>query len=225
MKKLPALVCLMFVLSAWPAQAQNQNQPSQAPQGASSSAPPASVSPKATAPATFDSRTPAEIEVSFGPTFRTYNGALGRVGMYGGYGSADYNIFRWLGASAEILGAYRQVGARSIGTQQTYALGTAMVGPQFYPIFHHRVTPFGHFLAGVGGLHCYTPGYAGFPRSDQNSVDLAYEAGVGVDLRIKAHWSIRLIQADYGSTSFPGTRGGQSSTRFSAGVVYLRGQK
>jgi hypothetical protein len=174
----------------------------------------------------YDVHTPAKIEASFGYTLRTYSGPLGSVRMNGAYISGDYNIFRWLGATGEALAVQRDVGDESIGTKQSYSIATAMAGPQFYPLFHHKLTPFGHVMAGIGGLHFTAPAYGGFGAQDVTSSALAYEAGVGVDLRIKQHWAARLVEVDYGATKFYGGRGGnQGSTRFSFGVVYLIAQK
>jgi hypothetical protein len=223
MTKLRVLVCLMTALCAIGAKA--QDQPTTPPATPSSSSSDSTSAPPKVA-LSLDTHTPAKFEASFGYTFRTYNGPLGGVRMNGAYVSGDYNIFRWLGASAEAVAATRNVGTQSIGTAQSYTVATFMAGPEFYPTLHHKLTPFGHILAGVGGLHFTAPAYAGFGAQDVTSSSLAYEGGVGVDMRIKAHWAVRLIELDYGQTKFYGGSGAnQSSVRFSAGVVYLKGQK
>jgi len=169
--------------------------------------------------------TPAKIELSFGYTFRKYDGPLGNIGMNGGYVSGTYNKFRWLGVTGQALVVARSVGSQSAGTLQNYTVATVMGGPQFYPVLHHKLTPFGHVLVGAGGLHFYAPSYAGFGGPDVRSTGLSYEAGVGVDMRIKPRWSVRLIEVDYGQTKFYSGGSGQGSTRFSAGAVYLIGHK
>ena len=223
MKKWRVLVCLLIALCTNSAKA--QNPPSTPPKPPSSSSSSGSTSSPAPIRQILDTHTPAKFEVSFGYTLRTYSGPLGSVRMNGGYVSGTYNKFRWLGATGEALVVARSVGDQSLGTQQNYTVAAVMGGPQFYPVLHHKLTPFGHLLVGVGGLHFDAPSYAGFGGPDVRSTGLSYEAGVGVDLRVKQHWAVRLIEVDYGQTKFYGSGSGQGSTRFSIGAVYLIGQK
>jgi hypothetical protein len=227
MNKLRVFVCLLFALCATAARAQNPQTPATPPSSSSSStsASASTSAPPAPVVQVLDVHTPAKIELSFGYTFRTYDGPLGNVGMSGGYVSGTYNKFRWLGVTGEALVVARREGDQSVGTEQNYTLATVMGGPQFYPLRHHKLTPFANILVGGGGLHFYGPSYAGFGGPDVRSSALAYEAGAGVDLRIKAHWSVRLIQVDYGKTKFYSSGSGQGSTRFAIGAVYLIGQK
>jgi hypothetical protein len=157
-------------------------------------------------------------DLSAGYSLRLYTlPDYARVGMNGWYASADYNIFHWLGAAAEGTGAYR-----NNGTNGNTAIYTALVGPQFYPLGHgHRLTLFGHFLAGEAYYRVHYPAFGGFPPKINSDLRFSWETGGGVEMTRSAHWGIRLFELDYGKTHFFGPS--QNNYRLSIGVIYRFG--
>lgn len=157
-------------------------------------------------------------ELSAGYAYRAY-GAYGSrsLAMNGGYGSVDYNWRRWLGAEAEFVGVYKNQGV--LGKTDIY---TFLVGPRVYPLGHRKLTPFGHALFGLGRYSKAKPTYGGFPAASYHDTALAWEAGGGLDLYLRKHWGVRLIEADMGQTGFAAdnpTRS-QGERRISVGIVY-----
>lgn len=174
----------------------------------------------------YNPRVPAKWEFSAGYVYRPYSpNANTTLKMNGAYISADYNVFSWIGATVEGLGVLRKQGDPNIGTSQTLGILTALAGPQIYPLHHRKVTLFGHILIGEGYYQLTTPAFGGFPAKKNSSGGFAYEAGMGLDMRIKAHWSIRLVEGDFGETSFNLGNARQEGYRITTGIVYLRGQK
>jgi hypothetical protein len=220
MKKLAGMFFCLTVLCAVPATAQDtapaaQNAPS---------APPAA--PQPAAKVQYNPRVPAQWEFSGGYVYRPYSpNANTTLKMNGAYVSADYNVFSWLGATVEGLGVLRKQGDQSVGTAQTLGILTALAGPQIYPLRHRKVSLFGHVLIGEGYYQLTAPAFGGFPSKRNTSSGFAYEAGMGLDVRIKSHWSIRLVEGDFGETSFNVGEPRQEGYRISGGIVYLRGQK
>ncbi|HVB57607.1 MAG TPA: hypothetical protein VNE63_14460 [Candidatus Acidoferrales bacterium] len=164
----------------------------------------------------------APVEVSAGYTFRVYatSNSSSHVNMNGWYASGDYNVLHWLGAAAEVSGAYKDEGIN--GNLSIYSF---LVGPQIYPFSHrHKLTPFVHVLFGEGFYRVHYPAYAGFPSEVATDAKPSWEAGGGLDLARTDHWEIRLIQADFGQTRFVGASS-QANYRLSVGVVYRFGGK
>jgi Outer membrane protein beta-barrel domain len=161
------------------------------------------------------------IELSGGYTVRVYNPpSASHIIMNGWYASGDYNFFPWLGAAAEVSGAYKGQGLD--GNVSIYSL---LVGPQIYPFRHrHKLTLFVHVLFGEGFYRIHYPAYGGFPAKLTTDTGTSWEAGGGFDLARTAHWEIRLIQADFGQTRFLGSQS-QATYRLSVGVVYRFGKK
>ena len=147
--------------------------------------------------------------------------------LNGGYLSVDYNLFSWVGIAAEGSAAVRNEGAQSLGTSQTLTIFTGLVGPQIYPLRHRKLTVFTHILLGDGYYYTKAPAFGGFSANITTKSGFAWEVGGGMDVRIKKHWSIRLIEGDYGETSFslPSANPHQVGYRLSAGIVYLIGEK
>ena len=162
-----------------------------------------------------------EFELSAGYTYRSYGSYSAAKGpslaMNGWYASVDYNFERWLGGEAEILGVYKNQGL--VGKTDIY---TFLVGSRLYPLGHHKLTPFGHILFGAGHYNKSIPSFGGFPAQFFSDTAYAWEAGGGLDVYLRKHLGIRLIQVDVGHTGFsadnPTTS--QSSRRVSVGIVY-----
>jgi len=167
-------------------------------------------------------------EISAGFTYRTYYGLdASTIGMKGGYASYDYNFFRWLGAEGEVLGVSGSQKDPLVHVPaQDLHVFTALAGPKFYPLGHHKLTPFGHFLYGAGISTTAVPPFSGHGGNTIVATVRAWQVGGGLDYNRWTHWGIRLIQFDYGSAKFLGDGvQGQSSKRVSFGVVYRFGEK
>jgi len=227
MKKLAGFLFCWMTLCAGAAMAQDtapaaQNQPAgQAPAGA-----PATPPPAAPAAAGYSPRVPAEIEIAGGYSYRNYSPtANSSYKLNGGFISADYNIFTWLGAAVQAVGDGRRQGTPAAGDQQTLGIATFLAGPQIYPMRHRKLTIETHILIGEGYYGLTAPAAKGNPGKTTTTSGFAYEVGAGLDVRIKRHWSIRLGEGDYGATSFHVGNTHQATYRFAAGVVYLIGRK
>ena len=145
-----------------------------------------------------------------------FNRYLGLVGDFGGY--ADSRL--------------RLNGSTSVPATEVDSSGKAfsyMLGPRV-SFRNHRITPFVQAL--FGAVHASevtvssgcTSG-ACTPLPEENKFALA--AGVGLDVRIHRHLSIRLVQAEYFMTQFDdlttGKSANQNDMRLSTGLVFRFG--
>ena len=165
-------------------------------------------------------------EISAGFSYRSYYGpSATSIGMVGGYGSYQYNLRRWVGLAAEGLEVNGSIKVTNLPPESLHVV-TTLVGPQIYPIGHHKLDPFGHFMYGAGFLLSSVPAFSGFPGNSTTTVVKAWQAGGGMDLRLRPHWSVRLVQFDYVSAKFlgPGVPN-QNGKRVSFGIVYRFGEK
>jgi hypothetical protein len=161
-------------------------------------------------------------EISAGYTERSnYQPDQSKPYFSGAYASVDRNIFHWLGAEAEFTGTLKNQGVIT-GDSRVF---TFMLGPTLYPFGHRKVTVFGHALYGLGLERITTGPFAGFGVNTTSTAVKAWEVGGGLDWNRWHHWSIRLIEADFGGASFTPTKSGGGSLRFSAGVVYRFGHE
>lgn len=132
----------------------------------------------------------------------------------GGSASFTYNPRRWYGFEGEFYGYHiGQIGSATVNTN----LFTYMFGPQIHFRNFGRFAPFAEDLFGVahsGG------GSLGVPGS-RNSFAMA--VGVGVDMPLRGHLSVRFGPVDYLLTQFSETGTGrmsQNNLRVSGGVRY-----
>jgi hypothetical protein len=217
MKKL-AVVCgfLFFMPMLAPLTGQEQQPPSDQNQAPSEETKPAKE--KRTFPIT-------KYELSGGWAFRTYYApSLTTLGTNGWYASLDYNKFTWLGFVAEGVGTGYTQGLLN-GQTKIY---TFQAGPQLYPLRHRKLTPFGHFLYGVGYYRLSVAAYGGFAANTITYVVGSWQAGGGLDLALRQQWAVRLIQFDYMTANFyPNTAAytNRGLLRFSTGVVYHFGKR
>jgi hypothetical protein len=188
-----------------PAAAQEQSVPSPVPQAPIKKVP--LVTPK--------------YQISGGFTTRSNYQVDGTKPYFNGfYASFDRNIFHWLGAEAEFTRTAKNRGIVR-GDSRVY---TFMVGPTLYPFGHRKVTLFGHALFGLGRETTTYQPFAGAGLQTTTKDVHAWEAGGGLDWNKWHHWSIRLIEADFGGANFAGVKAGGGSVRLSAGVVYRFGR-
>jgi len=222
MKKLVGLfVFAALVASAAFAQAQAQ-------QGQSSSGPPVQVRKEGPSKTPKRKKGPPpetpKIELSASGSFNRYTAPIGYyVDMAGWNGSADYNLRRWAGAQIEASGDYGR--KAYFGKSSVY---TILAGPQFFPLRHHKITPWGHFLFGEGYYRNSIPAFGGFQPKVNTDFAFVWEGGAGVDINFKQHWLIRFPQFDYMSTRFlrtGSTQPAQSNYRASIGIVYRIGKR
>jgi hypothetical protein len=217
MRKLVALggLLLLWVLWITPAKAQDQGS---AAQEQSVPAPTPEAPPKKKTPPI----TP-RWELSAGYTTRSnYERSDGAKPYFNGfYGSVDRNIFHWLGAEAELTSTWKSRGV-ILGNSHVYTL---MVGPDLFPFGHRKVTVFGHVLYGLGRESTTYPAFAGAATQTYSYNVKAWEAGGGLEWNKWQHWSIRLIEGDFGGANFAATKSYGGSIRISAGVTYRIGQK
>jgi hypothetical protein len=150
-----------------------------------------------------------------------------RLNMNGFSMYADYRIFRWLSAAADLSGAYN-INIVNGNTQ----LYTLMFGARIYPLGHrHKITPFGEVLIGPGYSGYNLEAQGGFNEFSHWGWSKAWMGGGGFDVKFKKRWTIRLIELDYEHTSFSqinaGSYGGtgQGNYRAAVGFIYRFGQK
>lgn len=153
--------------------------------------------------------------------------------LNGGSTSLAYNLNNFMGLVAD-FGGYASSQIRLVGPGINPAVVhdgggkvfTYLVGPRFSYRTSSRVTPFAQALFGIADAkavnisNCVGTGCA--PLPSQNG--FAMTAGAGVDLRVRRHIAIRLIQAEYLMTQFadPTSAGhdSQNDLRLSTGVVF-----
>lgn len=239
MKKLAGTLVCIAVLCAAPIIASAQEPPTQAPapqapvpQATAPTAEESSSTPSSTPPARpaeqYNTRATPTLEISGGYSYRAYSPTPSTtMKLNGGFVSVDYNLLSWVGIAAEGSATVRKEGAQSLGTSQTLTIFTGLVGPQIYPLRHRKLTVFTHILMGDGYYYTKAPAFGGFSANVTTNSGFAWEVGGGMDVRIKKHWSIRLIEGDYGETSFSlaSANSHQVGYRISAGVVYLIGER
>jgi Outer membrane protein beta-barrel domain len=148
-----------------------------------------------------------------------------RLNMNGFSMYADYRIFRWLSAAADLSGSYNLNTVN--GNTQLYTL---MFGARIYPLGHrHKITPFGEFLIGPGYAGYNLEAQGGFAEYSHWGWSTAWMGGGGLDVKFKKRWTIRLIEADYEHTNFYQItsagygNGGQGNYRAAVGVIYRFG--
>lgn len=164
-----------------------------------------------------------KIELSLDAAFNRFSTPPGYyLDMPGGTFSANYTVFRWVSGKVELSGQY---GHRAlVGSTLT---ADALAGPVFYPFRHHKITPWGQFLFGEGYYRNMIPAFGGFPSSTVSSRSFTYEAGLGLDWRLKQRWDLRPIEFDFVSSKFLSTAPNQvrqSNYRLQIGVVYKIGK-
>jgi outer membrane protein OmpA-like peptidoglycan-associated protein/opacity protein-like surface antigen len=157
------------------------------------------------------------------------------VWLNGGSASIAYNINRYFGIVADI-GDYTNSEIRFQGTNGiTVDVDNAnggvlsyLFGPRLSFRNHGRVTPFVQAL--FGGAHASNVVLTGctlnctiLPTEDT----FAWTAGGGLDIKVRRHIAIRLIQAEYLMTRFQdystGVTASQNDMRLSSGIVFRFG--
>jgi outer membrane protein OmpA-like peptidoglycan-associated protein len=157
------------------------------------------------------------------------------VWMNGGSTSLALNFNRYLGIVGD-FGAYTNsqmlfqggyVGTVDVDNANVGAF-SYLFGPRLSFRNHGRVTPYVQAL--FGGMHAneVTLSNCTFSCTFLPSEDtFAWAAGGGLDIRVKRHFAIRLIQAEYLMTRFQdfstGATASQNDMRLSSGIVFRFG--
>jgi hypothetical protein len=220
MTKLAGICALLAVFAVTTAVAQDQ---SSTDQSEPASAPSSPQTPKEVKRV----YTVSKYEVSAGFSRRSYYApGGGTLGMYGWYASGEYNWRRWLGAEGEVTDTWHTVKSAGL-PNDTIHIYTFLAGPRFYPIGHHKITPFGHILIGGGHYSSATPAFGGFHGATVGYNAYNYEVGGGLDLNLWEHWGIRIVQADFGNANYVNNPNvmNRSTVRFSVGFVYHFGAR
>jgi outer membrane protein OmpA-like peptidoglycan-associated protein len=144
-----------------------------------------------------------------------FNRYLGIVGDFGAYTNSEIRFQGGYGSTVDVDNA--NIGAFSY-----------LFGPRLSFRNHSRITPFVQSL--FGGMRANEVTLSGCTSSctllpSENT--FAMTAGGGLDVRIRRHFAIRLIQAEYLMTRFQdystGTTSSQNDMRLSAGIVFRFG--
>jgi outer membrane protein OmpA-like peptidoglycan-associated protein len=144
-----------------------------------------------------------------------FNRYLGVVGDFGAYTNSEMRFQNGYGSTVDVDNA--NVGAFSY-----------LFGPRISFRSHSRVTPFvqalfGEMHANAVTLTNCTSSCTFLPSEDT----FAWAAGGGLDVRVRRHFAIRLIQAEYLMTRFPdystGLTTSQNDMRLSSGIVFRFG--
>lgn len=164
-----------------------------------------------------------KIEISAGGAFNRFDTPGGYyLDMAGWTASANYAVRTWVAAKVEASGWY---GRRElVGTTSIHDL---LIGPEFFPFRHHKITPWGHFLFGEGYYRNTVPPFGGFPSQVKDDFSYTWEGGLGLDINFKHHWGIRPIEFDYTSSKFLANQPNQArqaNYRVQIGVVYRIGK-
>ena len=145
--------------------------------------------------------------------FNPGDGASG-VNCQGGSGSAGVYLSSRIGVIGE-FGACKITGTPS-GTS-AHELNY-LFGPRIYfPTNRGRVFP---FVQALFGGERFSAGASGFGSASANAFAMA--AGVGADVTLTRHVSLRAIQVDYLYTHFGGAS--QNNLRLQSGIVYRFGR-
>lgn len=146
-------------------------------------------------------------------------GGCGCFTMNGASGWFGYRLDRnW-----EVVGEVGGEHASNIdGTAAGFTLTTFLGGLRYFPHPGHRMMPFVQLLQ--GGAHAsgaLTPGTSGLPGSANG---FAFAPGGGVDVKLKDHFAVRVVQVDYLLTRINnGGNDHENNLRIGFGVVYRFG--
>jgi outer membrane protein OmpA-like peptidoglycan-associated protein len=181
-----------------------------------------------------------KVEIPLGFSFINVHPNLPQItsfNAYGGGGQIDFNFGPYFGIKADLMG-YTQTALRDKLNNAGYAgavsgnLFTYMAGPQIKK--HTGVfQPFGEVLFGGGHTNSYatlvSPG-GQVSQGGGNNNGFVMAAGLGLDLRVNRHISIRPVEADYLLTRFTANHianytPNQNNFRYVGGIVLTLGGK
>jgi opacity protein-like surface antigen len=171
----------------------------------------------------FEGTTP-KVEVEGGYSFLSWGlpASDGRLNMNGWQAEGNYNVNKFLGLALDTAGTKNYQGEN--GTEGIY---TFMAGPRFYPLGHHKLTPFVHVMGGLSHYSLFLPADSESPAFSYSENHFAFGFGGGLDAAVTRTMSIRVAQVDYERTVFNVFEDlpSQNNIRFSAGVVFRLGSR
>ena len=157
------------------------------------------------------------------------------VWLNGGSASVAYNFTRHLGVVGD-FGSYTNSQIRFTGANaetvdvdnSNVAVLTYLAGPRFSFRSHERFTPFVQALfGGVRANQVNLSDCASNCLLLPEETTFALTAGGGLDIKLRRHFAIRAIQAEYLMTRFTdrttGDSGMQNDIRLSSGIVFRFG--
>jgi len=156
-----------------------------------------------------------QVEVSTQYSYLRANssGGGGSFNALGGSANAVWNVKPWLGLAGDFSGYHFEGQPAGVDAR----MFTYTFGPRYsFRRERGRLHPFAQFLLGGTTLSASLTGQ----HAGKNG--FAILAG-GVDARVQAHLSIRIVEADYLMTRYDrvvGTPGYQNDLRISTGVVF-----
>jgi Outer membrane protein beta-barrel domain len=168
-------------------------------------------------------------EVAFGYSFLNVHPGFSQITSYnvnGGGASVVYNVVPLFGIKAEFMdytgGGGAQLRALGYTGNVSGNLFTYMFGPEIkrhFGVFQ----PFAETLFGAGHSGSYATIYNaihGINSAGSSSNAFAMELGVGLDIPVAPHISIRPVEADYLYTKFStnNLHASQNNFRYLAGV-------
>ncbi|HTZ72602.1 MAG TPA: outer membrane beta-barrel protein [Candidatus Aquilonibacter sp.] len=174
----------------------------------------------------------------------TTNASEPRMAMNGFFVTVGYNLNGFIGVVSDF--DWTHVNAPDdLFVPGNDSFSSLMVGPQIYPIGHHKITPFAHVEFGLAHFRedlTNVDGYSGcgsatippdgastFPCVATDG-SFAVDAGGGVDVSLTHNFAVRLGEFDWDQTRMfePGAATGntnQNNWKVKAGIIIRLGGK
>lgn len=189
--------------------------------------------------------TPAQsVELGAGYAYRSFNAPAfngfnltpvvePRISMNGWFATVGYNFNGFIGVVTD-LDMTRTNVPQDFSFPGDNTFSTVMVGPQIYPLGHHRITPFGHFEVGLAhfsnnvsndsafsGCGTLNSQYGACAETDGS---FAFDLGAGLDFSLTHHFAIRVAEFDWDQSRMfePGNYTGnsnQNNWKVKAGII------
>lgn len=182
------------------------------------------------------------------PNFGASGGPEARVPMNGFFATVNYNLNDFFGVVTDFDWARTNIPVdNNFPGKDTFS--SLMVGPQIYPIGHHKLTPFGHVEFGLvhfkedesalpsrqgcgtatGPTSGPNAGFGPFPCVSTDG-SFAVSAGGGIDYSLMKGFAVRLGEFDWEQSRMflPGPVTGnknQNNWKVKAGVIIRFGEK
>lgn len=154
-----------------------------------------------------------------------------RMAMNGWNATAGFNFNTFIGVVTDFdMTTKNSPNDLTMAGKNTFS--TLMIGPQFYPIGHHKLTPFVHVEAGLAHFNenlsgISTCGTEATGPCNITDGSFAFDFGGGVDFYLTRSIAIRVGELDYDqSRMFGGAANGnsnQNNWKIKAGIIFRFG--